>query len=78
MPRAPAAAPLHDPNAVLERALRDEYLREHGYDAAALAALPPEARLEILRRMSLHVAARLAEVDARSAYVHEIHGVVPR
>jgi hypothetical protein len=69
-----AAAPLQDPKAQLERQLREEYLRERGYDEASLEALPPETRLDILRHASIHVAARLAEVDARSTYVHEIHG----
>ena len=69
-----AASPLHDPKAELERALRTEYLRDHGHDETSLGLLTEEARLEILRRASIYVAARLAEVDARSSYVHDIHG----
>jgi hypothetical protein len=74
VPHEPAAAPLQDPKAKLERQLREEYLRERGYDDVALQALPPERRIELLRNASLYVAAKLAEVDARSTYVHEIHG----
>jgi hypothetical protein len=69
-----AASPLHDPKAELERALRAEYLRDHGHDEASLKLLTEEARLEILRRASIYVAAKLAEVDARAVYVHDIHG----
>lgn len=74
MPHERAAAPLQDPKAQLERQLREEYLRGRGYDDASLQALPPETRLAILRNASIHVAAKLAEVDARSTYVHDIHG----
>jgi hypothetical protein len=74
MPQERAASPLQDPKAQLERQLRQEYFRERGYDEASVQALPPETRLDILRHASIYVAARLAEVDARSTYVHEIHG----
>ena len=75
VPHDPAASPLHDPKAELERSLRAEYLRAHGHDETSLGLLTEEARLEILRGASIYVAARLAEVDARSSYVHDIHGV---
>jgi hypothetical protein len=78
VPHEPAAAPLQDPKADLERALRNEYLRDHGYDDARLAAMPPEARLDVLRQASRYVAAKLAEVDARSTYVHDIHGAAAK
>jgi len=78
VPHEPAASPLHDPKAELERALRAEYLREHGQDDASLQLLSEEARLEILRRASIYVAARLAEVDARATYVHDIHGAASK
>lgn len=78
MPHPPAAAPFHDPNTALERALRDQCLREHGCDPAALDTLPPDVRLNLLCRVSRQVAAKLAEVDARSAYVQDIHGIASR
>ena len=78
MPHEPAASPLHDPKADLERALRNEYLRDHGHDEASLRLLSEEARLEILRGASIYVAAKLAEVDARSSYVHDIHGAASK
>jgi hypothetical protein len=77
VPHEPAN-PLHDPKAELERALRTEYLRDHGHDEASLKLLTEEARLEILRQASIYVAAKLAEVDARSVYVHDIHGASSR
>jgi hypothetical protein len=78
VPHEPAASPLHDPKAELERALRAEYLRDHGHDEASLKLLSNEAKLEILRQASIYVAAKLAEVDARSTYVHDIHGASSR
>jgi hypothetical protein len=78
VPHEPAAGLLQDPKGELERALRDEYLRDHGHDQASLQALPPEARLEILRHTYLYVAAKLAEVDARASYVHDIHGAASK
>lgn len=78
MPHEPAASPFHDPNAELERTLRAEYLRNHGHDEASLRLLSNEARLEILREASIYVAAKLAEVDARSTYLHDIHGASSR
>ena len=32
----------------------------------------------LLRQASLHAVTRLAEIDARAAYVHELHGGGPR
>jgi hypothetical protein len=78
VPHEPADSPLHDPKAELERALRAEYLRDHGHDEASLKLLSNEAKLEILRQASIYVAAKLAEVDARSTYVHDIHGASSR
>jgi hypothetical protein len=69
-----AAVPLHDPKAQLERALREEYLRDQGHDETSLQALPPERRMQLLRDLAHYVAIRLAEVDARATYVHDIHG----
>lgn len=74
MPTERAAVPLNDPKAPLEHALREEYLREQGYDETSLQALPPERRMQVLRELAHYVAVRLAEVDARATYVHEIHG----
>ena len=69
-----ADAPLEDPQARLERAFIDEYLRSHDIDPARLGDLPAERRRVVLRDAAQFAALKLAEVDARAAYVHDIHG----
>ena len=65
--------PLRPPLAQLERALIDEFLQSRGYDSAGMAQLPPEQRQELLKQASQHASARMAEVEARSHYLDEIH-----
>ena len=62
-------APLAD----LERALIETFLVARGFDAAALAALPQANHDALLKEASLHASAKLAEVEARSHYLHELH-----
>jgi hypothetical protein len=67
-------AHITDPTAILERALIDEFILSHGYDPARLSDLPADLRIRLLRDASKHAAARLAEMEARAHYVHELHG----
>jgi hypothetical protein len=67
-------APLEEPEARLERALIEEYLRALGHDAAALRLRHDEAARELLKQASIYAAARLTEVESRAHYVHDIHG----
>jgi hypothetical protein len=70
-----ADVPMEDPQAPLERAFIEEYLTKRGYTLRSLHELPAEQMKPILRDASLYAATKLAEVEARSTYVHEIHGV---
>jgi hypothetical protein len=63
-----------DPSAALERKLIEEFIRTRGYDPARLQDLPEEVRRRVLSDASTHAAARLAEMEARAHYVHELHG----
>jgi hypothetical protein len=65
---------LVDPNAGLERAIIEEFIRTRGYDPARLQELPEELRRRVQCDASTHAAARLAEMEARAHYVHELHG----
>jgi hypothetical protein len=56
-----------------ERSLIDAFLLARGFDAPKLAALPEAERDRLLRAASVYASARLAEVEARSHYVHDIH-----
>ena len=67
-------SPFTDPTADLERALIDEYIRARGYDPAALQTLTEDQRIRLRGEASAHAASRLAEFEARSHYIHELHG----
>jgi hypothetical protein len=69
--------PLEEPQAALERAFIDDYLRTHGHDLRALRMLPEEQVQSILREAMQYSAARLAELEARAHYVNELHGALP-
>ena len=70
-----AEVPMEDPLARLERALIEEFLADRGCDLATLESKPPAERRSLLIQASRHADGRLAEIDARAAYVHELHGV---
>lgn len=63
-----------DKYAQLERAFIDEYLHRSGYDRQTVDALPQEKRAALLTQASEYAALKLAEVEARAHYIHEIHG----
>ena len=66
--------PLEEPLAELERRLIDEYLRGAGHDPGTIQARrDPEARA-VLTDAATYAAARLAEVEARSHYLRNLHG----
>ena len=65
--------PIEHHEAKLERALVDEFLVLRGYSRADLAELSEDARGLLLRQARMHASERLAEIEARAHYVHEIH-----
>jgi hypothetical protein len=73
-----AETPLEDPQAQLERALIEEFLQRHGCSLATVDLKPAGERRNLLKQASQYAAIRLAEIDARAAYVHELHGGGPR
>ena len=70
----PDESHIADPNAGLERSIIDEFIRTRGYDPAALQELPEDVRVRVQAEASTHAAARLAEMEARAHYVHDLHG----
>ena len=74
MPMERDTPPVQDKYAQLERAFIDEFLRTHGHDARTALTLPEGKRLELLAHAAEYAAGRLAEVEARAHYLHEIHG----
>jgi hypothetical protein len=73
MDHDPAENPVQAPLGALERTLIDGYVRAQGYDPARLADLDTATRDELLKAASVYASARLAEVEARSQYVHDLH-----
>lgn len=73
----PETSALPPPLGQLERALIDEFVRARGYDPLKLADLPEEEREPLLKDASVYASARLAEVESRSHFLHEIHDGVP-
>ena len=65
---------LEDPNAQLETALIDEFLRTRGLDRHALQQLPEAQAAELRKEASAYATARLTELESRAHFVQEIHG----
>ncbi|SRR5258708_6780030 len=61
-----------DPEAKLERALMEEYLRRKDHTFADLVLLSPDERRRLLREAATYAAGRLAEIGARSHFVDEL------
>jgi hypothetical protein len=62
-----------DQTARLEQALITEFLERRGLTAAMLDTMPESEAHAILRQASAYASARLAEVESRAHYVHELH-----
>ena len=64
---------MQDSEGKLEKALIDEFLRARGIDPSALHTMPEEEAKHILTEASVYAAGKLAEVEARAHFVHDIH-----
>ena len=62
----------------LERAFIDEFVRARGYDPHEVVNLPAAERHALLAEASVYASAKLAEVESRSHYVHELHDGIAR
>ncbi len=70
----PDVHPIEDPIAHLEQALIDEFIRLRGHDPARLSGLAAGELDELLKHATAYASAKLAEVESRAHYVHELHG----
>ena len=66
--------PMGDPQAQLERALMDEYIKLHGCDPESVRLRPEAEVMALLEAASTYAAGRLAEFESRAHYVHDIQG----
>jgi hypothetical protein len=69
-------SPLEDPQRRLEQAFIDEFLRLRGCEPGRLDAIPVPERELLMKQASAWASGKLAEVDARACFVHEVHGGV--
>jgi hypothetical protein len=67
--------PLEDPLSALERSLIQEFLAQHSLGTDAGSEATELEKAELLIRARTYACGRLAEVEARAHYLHEIHGV---
>ncbi len=66
--------PLEEPLSELERQFITAYLAEAGTDYQTLLARNDDEARSLLRRAAQHATQRLSEIEARSDYVHKLHG----
>lgn len=64
---------MEDPNAVLEKALMEEYLHEQGYSLEKLRELPKEIAEKLMKEASQYASLKMEEVEARAHFIEEIH-----
>jgi hypothetical protein len=64
--------PMEDPEGRLELALIEEFLLGQGYDPRGLDALPEDQRRHVLGEASVYASGKLAEIQSRALYVHEM------
>ena len=71
--RAPDIPAMEHSGGSLEQALLEEYFRARGIDPAALHALPEVEAQRLLTEASVYASTKLAEIEARAHFIHEIH-----
>ena len=69
---APRGFESHEPYAMLERALIDEYLAKRGYTLRSVDRLPSADREALLRGAAAFATLKLAEIESRAHLVNEI------
>ena len=65
--------PIEDRNALLEKALIEEYLREKGYTLKELKKLSPETADTLRKEASRYASLKMEEVEARAHFIKELH-----
>ena len=70
----PPERPLEEPLSKLERQFIDAYLADAGADYRGLLARNEDDARSLLRRAAQYASVRLSEIEARSEYVHKLHG----
>ena len=66
--------PLHEPLDELERQLIGAYFAGAGYDVDELRGRSDQNARRLLAEASSNASAKLCEIEARSQFVHTLHG----
>lgn len=66
------AQPVEDRNALLEKSLIEEYLREKGYSLEALKNLPAELAEKLMKEASQYASLKMEEVESRAHFIKEL------
>ena len=74
MATPPPERPIEEPLSELERQFITEYLANAGADYHALVARHDDQARSLLRQAAQYASVRLSEIEARSDYVHKLHG----
>ena len=64
---------LQAPLAELERALIETFIHARGFDPERLDGIPEAEREALLREACRHASTKLAEIESRWHYLHELH-----
>ena len=64
---------IEDPNAMLEKALIEEFLKQKGYTHDDLKKLPAELVEKLMKEASQYASLKMEEVEARAHLVKELH-----
>lgn len=64
---------MEDPNALLERALIEEYLHEKGYSLEKLHELSEDVAKKLMIDASQYASLKLEELEDRAHFVKELH-----
>ena len=65
--------PVEDHNAMLEKALIEEYLQEKGCSLKGLKELHAELADKLMKEASKYASLKLEEVSARARFIKELH-----
>ena len=64
---------MEDPNAVLEKALIEEYLHESGYSLEKLRNYQKRWWKNLMKEATQYASLKMEELEARAHFVEEIH-----
>ena len=68
------ARPFEEPLSELERQLITAFLSDGGFNYHDLLSHGDDEARRLLAQAALHASERLSEIEARSRYVHKLHG----